>query len=144
MLIATAFIPVVGHLSDVIGRKTVIRMGALGFLFLSYPCFILLQSADFFPAFLGQLVFGLLVSLYMSPIPTILVELFPTSVRYTGVALSYNISAALFGGTVPMVATYLIEYTGVKESLAFYIMTFSVISMIAIYYLEDRRKAALA
>lgn len=144
MLIATAFIPVVGHLSDIIGRKTVIRMGALGFLFLSYPCFVLLQSPDFFPAFLGQMVFGLLVSLYMSPIPTVLVELFPTSVRYSGVALSYNISAALFGGTVPMVATFLIEYTGVKESLAFYIMMFSVVSLISIYYLEDRRKMALA
>ncbi|MBN8827511.1 MAG: MFS transporter [Sphingobacteriia bacterium] len=144
MLIATAFIPIVGYMSDVIGRKVVIRAAALGFLLLAYPCFILLKSHDFFSAFLGQLIFGMLVSLYMAPIPTILVELFPTSVRYTGVALSYNISAAIFGGTVPMVATFLIEYTGIKEALAFYIMFFALISLISIYYLEDRRKVALA
>lgn len=144
MIIATLFIPFIGYLSDIYGRKIIIKYSAMAVFLLSYPCFMMLSSNHFYIILVGQTLFGIMVSSYMAPMPTILVELFPTSIRYTGVALSYNISAALFGGTVPAVATAMIEYTGVKESPAIYVMCFAVISLIAIHFLEDRRKMALA
>jgi MHS family proline/betaine transporter-like MFS transporter len=52
-----------------------------------------------------------IVGLYIGPIAAVLVELFPTSVRYTGMAISYNIAAAVFGGTAPFVCEWLIKET---------------------------------
>ena len=48
----------------------------------------------------------------MAPIPAALSELLPTEVRYTGIALGTNVAFAIFGGTAPLVATWLIKATG--------------------------------
>ena len=47
-------------------------------------------------------------------LPTFLCELFPTRVRFSGFALSFNAANALFGGTAPLIATWLIGATGSK------------------------------
>ncbi|MFV9875801.1 MAG: hypothetical protein AB8U25_03380 [Rickettsiales endosymbiont of Dermacentor nuttalli] len=70
-------------------------------------------------AFDSQIVFGVILSFYIALVPALLVELFPTSVRFTGIALSYNLSAAIFGGTTPMVAAWLIRYTNMNDAIAF-------------------------
>ncbi|AZL15362.1 MFS transporter [Rickettsiales endosymbiont of Stachyamoeba lipophora] len=144
MIIATSFIPVFGYLSDIFGRKVITRLGAGLFILLTYPLFIMLNQPGFLLPLIGQTIFGILVSLYMSPVPAILVELFPTSVRYSGVALSYNISAAGFGGTAPMVATFLINHTGNNYAIAFYIIFFAMISFAWIGQMSERSKLALA
>lgn len=144
MIISTMTIPFFGYLSDIWGRTKLIRLGAFLFIILSYPCFLLINEPGLMLPLLGQTIFGCLVSLYMSPVPAILVELFPTAIRYSGVALSYNISAALFGGTAPMVATYLINHTGNNLSLVFYIMIFAVISFIRIGQMTEKSNLALA
>jgi MHS family proline/betaine transporter-like MFS transporter len=79
----------------------------------------------------------------MGPIPALLVELFPTRIRSTGVGISYNISAAVFGGTTPLVMTKMIQHSQNSQYMAYYIMIFAVLSLIALYFYQDRFKQPL-
>jgi MHS family proline/betaine transporter-like MFS transporter len=88
--------PISGYLSDKLGRKLVLRYSAIAIALSAYPVFYLLTTGSFQNALLGQVIFGIFLGFYLAPVPATLVELFPTSVRFTGLALSYNISAAIF------------------------------------------------
>lgn len=138
MIVMTILVPVGGHLSDKYGRKIVMQTAALGFILLSYPSFKLLAADGFILPLIGQTIFAILVAFYMSPVPALLVELFPTRVRFTGVALSYNTSAAIFGGTAPIVSTFIIKHTGINESVAAYTILAAFVSMLTLIKLYDK------
>ncbi|MBP9791726.1 MAG: MFS transporter [Rickettsiales bacterium] len=134
-------LPISAYFSDIYGRKKVMRYSAYGIVLFIYPIIWLLHLGNFNMAIVSQVIFAILVGAYMGPIPAVLVELFPTRVRFTGVALSYNLSAALFGGTAPLVATWLV--TNIRtDSIAMYIILFVVLTLITLkYYKETYRKA---
>ena len=71
-------------------------------------------------------------------IHVMLVELFPTRVRYSAYGLGYNVSAALFGGTAPLLMTYLIDKTGNVNMPAFYAVVTSLGTLIAVSRVKDR------
>jgi MFS transporter, MHS family, proline/betaine transporter len=70
-----------------------------------------------------------LVACYMGPFFAKVVELFPTAQRYTGLSLGYNLSSALFGGTAPLIATLLIEWTGNTLAPSLYLSLCAMISL---------------
>jgi MHS family proline/betaine transporter-like MFS transporter len=135
--------PLSAALSDRIGRRKLLMYAAAAFLLLSYPLFSLLLMKDLNSIILGHIFFAVLVSVYTAPVMAVLVEIFPTRVRYTGMALSYNVSAAVFGGTAPLVAQWLINQTGDVHSIAYYVMVCAVISLIALFFYRDRYKEPL-
>jgi len=143
MMLLLVLAPISAGLSDRIGRRKLLLAAAFAFIVSAYPIFTLLLSKDAHSVFLAHLWFGILVGIYTPPVPTILVEIFPTRVRYTGMALSYNISAAAFGGTTPMVAQWLIQRTGDPYMIAYYVMLCAVISIIALFFYRDRYQEPL-
>lgn len=58
-------------------------------------------------------------------------EIFPTKVRYSGFAFSFNSANALFGGTAPFIATWLISVTGNKLAPAWYLVIASAVALVA-------------
>ena len=136
--------PVTGWLSDKYGRKPVLVITSICIALLAYPTFLMLLEGGFIYPLIAQIIFGIALGAYMGPIPATLVELFPTNIRFTGLALSYNISAALFGGTAPFVYLKLIALTGSVMSPAFYIMIFVLLTIIALVNFKDLYKKALA
>lgn len=64
--------------------------------------------------------------------------MFPTRFRFSGVAIGYNITLAVFGGATPLVCTWLIKATGDIAALAYYLVAMSVASMIAALTIKDR------
>lgn len=143
ILVMMLIIPLSGFFSDTIGRKPILIAGAVGFLLLSYPVFSLLTYGDFAHALMGQVLFAILVGIYVGPVPAMLVEMFPTSVRFTGMSLAYNLSAAIFGGTTPIVATWLVQQTGDKTSVAYYLIACAAFSLLSLYFFVDRFKQRL-
>lgn len=135
--------PITAHLSDKHGRKAVLLVTCIAIAIAAYPTFLLLLEGGFVYPLIGQIIFGIVLGAYMGPIPATLVELFPTNIRFTGLALSYNISAALFGGTAPFVYLKLIAYTGSVLSPVFYIIFFVVLTTIAILNFKDLYKSKL-
>jgi MHS family proline/betaine transporter-like MFS transporter len=73
----------------------------------------------------------------------LLSEMFPTAVRYTASAITYNVAYALFGGTVPFVATLLIAKTGNSLAPAAYIVLVAVIALVAALSLPDTSRPSL-
>jgi len=130
-------IPWVGMLSDKIGRKPVLYLGALGFITLSYPLFLLLQQANFVSILIAQSCFAVLVCFAYAAIPATLVELVATNIRYTSMSFPYNLSNAVFGGTAPLVATYLIEKTGSQLAPSFYLIFAGIVMFIFLLFLKE-------
>ncbi len=133
--------PISATISDKIGRRPVLITGILLIILLSYPILLGLGSMNFVIAVVSQIVFAAIIAIYMGPIPTVLVEIFPTSVRFTGVALSYNLAAAIFGGSAPVVGMMLTTYTGDKYAISYYLIALAVVSYVILrFYKETYRK----
>ncbi len=131
-------------LSDRIGRKRVMVAAAIGIMLMIYPVFTFLTpGASLMTIVIAMGALALVHGAYLGPVAALLVEMFPTSVRYTGMAITYNVSAALFGGTAPFVCEWLISTTGTSYSIAWYVVVCCVMSLAAFYFYKDRHTGAL-
>ena len=120
-----------GQLSDRFGRKTALITASVLFMLLTVPLFSLLGGASFFTVVLIQVAFGVLLTINDGTLPCFLSEIFPTKVRYSGFAFSFNTANALFGGTAPFVATWLIGVTGSKLAPAWYLVAAAAVALVA-------------
>ncbi len=120
-----------GMLSDRFGRKTALIAASVLFIVLTVPLFGMLDGASFAMIVLIQVIFGALLTVNDGTLPCFLTEIFPTRVRYSGFAFSFNTANALFGGTAPFVATWLIAATGSKTAPAWYLVAAAVVALVA-------------
>ncbi len=142
-LMMVAYYPA-AWLSDRYGRKRVMVTASIIIALMTYPLFSnFTVGGDVFTIGLTQAIFAFVLGFYLGPVAALLVELFPTSVRYTGMAISYNISAAVFGGTAPFVCEWLIKATGDYASIAYYVIACEIVALIALYFYKDRFREAL-
>jgi len=128
-----------GRLADKIGRKPVLIGAAVFAIVFAFPMFALFQTESSFLVGLG-LVLGLAIvqggTIGVSA--AMLAEMFPTSMRWSGIAISREIPAALVGGTAPLVATALVAAAGGSPWLvAGYLVGLSVIGLIGISRLPE-------
>ncbi|NPA52264.1 MAG: MHS family MFS transporter [Aquificae bacterium] len=137
MIVLVVFIPVMAFLSDLVGRKKVIISSILPVAVFSYPLFLLISSGDISKILFAHICFAFLTSGFMGTVPTVLVEMFPTKIRNTAYSVGYNLSLALFGGTAPLVVTYLIKVTGDILAPAYYLIIASVIALIIAFTLRE-------
>jgi len=143
LIVMMIVLPISAYISDKIGRRPVLIWGIILLILSVYPIFIALGSMNFTLAIISQVIFAGIISIYMGPVPTILVEIFPTSVRFTGVALSYNLAAAIFGGTAPMVAMILTRVTGDNYAIAYYLIALALLSSIILKFYKETYKKNL-
>lgn len=134
LIILTIF---VGGLSDKVGRKPLLLTGAAGVVVFSLPLYYLMNAGTLLTLSLGQLGFAVLIALYSGPLMAFFLELVPTHVRYSLVAVSYNLCYAIFGGTAPLIATYLIHKTAYEILPAFYLILIAVIVMPVVFLTRD-------
>jgi MHS family proline/betaine transporter-like MFS transporter len=140
MFALLALIPLSAILSDKFGRKPVLLISVIVILLAAYPIFWLICQGSFSLALIGQVFFAAILAFYIAPIPTVLVEIFPTKVRYTGMAIACNLCAAIFGGTTPIIATWLIEKTGTNLILSVYIAAAALISLVSVLVYKETGK----
>ncbi|MFC0581881.1 MFS transporter [Micrococcoides hystricis] len=135
------FILGTGMLSDRFGRKRMLIVASVCFIVLTVPAFMILDTGNFLMILLIQILLGGMLTLNDGTLPSFLAEIFPTKVRYSGFAVSFNLSNALFGGTAPFVATWLIQSTGNDLAPGFYLVAASIVSLIAVSFaVETSRK----
>lgn len=135
LVIAT---PLAGHLGDKIGIKKLMKYSAWGFFFLAIPFYLMIQDPALRIAAL--ICFGLLSGCYMAPSISAICEVFPAKVRLSGVAMGYNLNVAIFGGTAPLAAYYLIQKTGLAIAPAFLIMAAAALSLLSLRFFHHPDK----
>jgi MHS family proline/betaine transporter-like MFS transporter len=138
MALLALLIPLMGAWSDRIGQIPLLITGAAGIALLAYPSFLWLTSNHLPRMIAAQVLLTLLVACYMGPFFATVTELFPTSQRYTGLSVGYNMGAALFGGTAPLVATFVIEWSGNVLAPAFYLSFCAMVSLSILLTLRTR------
>lgn len=141
-LVASLMIPVMGWLSDRIGRKRVYIGGILAIALFIVPYFMLLDTRTQWGITVATVIgFGVLWAPVTAVLGTLSSEIFSTRVRYTGITLGYQLGAALAGGTAPLIATWLLsEYKGDWLSVALYMLATVAISLVAILSVGKRRQ----
>jgi MHS family proline/betaine transporter-like MFS transporter len=142
MLLLAMLIPAMGALSDRIGQRPLLLIGAAGLAVLSYPLFLWLTSGKLPWMIAAQILFTGLVACYMGPFFAAVAELFPTARRYTGLSIGYNVGSALFGGTAPVVASALIGLSENNMAPAWYLSFSAAVSLAVVLFMPAWRARA--
>jgi MHS family proline/betaine transporter-like MFS transporter len=101
-----------GSVSDRYTPKKVMQTAVISFMVMALPCFYGLISGVAWIALTSQVVLAFIMGVNFAPMPALLVSLFPLKMRYSGMSLAHNLSMAIFGGSAPHIATFLIKHTG--------------------------------
>lgn len=137
MTLLALLIPLTGRLSDTVGQKPLLIIGAAGLALASYPLFLWLTSGHLPFMLTAYVLLTVLMSCYLGPFFAAVVELFPTPLRYTGLSVGYNIASALFGGTAPLLATLFIEWSGNTLAPSFYLSLCAIVSLAVVLTLPE-------
>ncbi|MCH2134153.1 MAG: MFS transporter [Phycisphaerales bacterium] len=143
-IVLSVVIPLIsGALSDRFGRRPFIRISFLGVVIWAIPMYALAGTGNMVLVWVAVLVGAVLLGIMQGAYPAALSELFPTSVRYTGTSIVYNICFAVLGGTFPLAATWLIDITGQVTAPGWYLGGVSLLVLIFIWRMPETAKSSL-
>ncbi|MGI5216787.1 MFS transporter [Nocardia sp. CA-290969] len=142
--LACATFPLSGMATDRWGRKPVLIAGYLAYVVIALPAFMIMGATS------SIVVIGLVYFVYMVlngvvqvPAFPLFTELFPRTVRYTGVSLGFNIGTIAAGGTAPYVAAQLVESTGNAMSPAYWVMGVCAIGLLTVATIRETSRKEL-
>lgn len=136
-------LPMAALASDRFGRKLVMGVGMTGSVLLAYPLISAMHGDSAVTIAAAQMAFGTLLALSMAPQPAAMCEMFPHGVRVSAVSVGYGLAYALFGGTAPLVAVWLIARTGNDVAFAWYMAAMMALSLLVALAMRDRQREPL-
>jgi MHS family proline/betaine transporter-like MFS transporter len=141
------FSPLMGALSDRIGRIRIMLSTSVFMGVTIYPMFAWLQAHPTIASLVFlQAVAGILKAAYSGPMPALMSEIFPTRVRSTGLSIGYALGVTLFGGFAPTIVEAFIHVTGDKLAPSYYVLLAAVLSGVSLaivaWRMRDERRAA--
>jgi len=136
-------LPLMGWLSDRLGRRPLLIVSCIGYALLGYPFFVMAASGDVGLAITAQLLMVLLYVPYAGTCPAFYAEIFPTRVRYTALSIGYNIAVAIFGGFAPFIATFLVRVTDNNHAPAFYVIAAAIVTLLILLRTRETAFAPL-
>jgi MFS family permease len=138
-----AVIPLVGRLSDTIGRRPVYMIGAVTagtWGFFAFP----MMNSGHNAVILGAIVIGLVFHAFMyAGQPAIMAEMFPTRMRYSGVSLGYQVTSIVAGSLAPIIATSLLSRYDSAWPIAIYLAAACLVTVVAVLFARETKGLAL-
>src|SRR5471032_1368266 len=139
------WLPVMGALSDRVGRKPLLLVFTVLTILTAYPSLSwLVQAPTFQKMLVVELWLSFLYASYNGAMVVALTEVMPVDVRTVGFSLAYSLATALFGGFTPAIATGLIKLTGDKGAPGYWMTLAAVCGLVAtlVLYRKSRVQAA--
>jgi MHS family proline/betaine transporter-like MFS transporter len=133
-----------GHWNDRLGRRPVIWAGAIGLIVMAIPCMMMIGTGNLYLVFLGLIILGVIHTCFSGSMPATLPALFATDIRYSALAIGFNLSVSLFGGTTPLITTWLVEKTHNLMMPAYYLMGAGVIGVLTVFTLRETARKPLS
>jgi len=130
VIVHAAAILLVGWIGDRVSPLTLLRVGAFLILLLAYPFYHALETRAMALALILVLG-GVCGGLINGSFAVLLTDLFPTRIRFSGVALSFNIAFTIFSGMAPLFATTLIQQTGQLAAPSFMMAVCALLALVA-------------
>ncbi|MBP6952153.1 MAG: MFS transporter [Alphaproteobacteria bacterium] len=127
--------PLSGWVSDKFGGRIVMATGAIVTLLAIYPLLSLLASEiNVISVVSAQFVLVVIAAWFQGPMNLFMASLFSPGTRYSGLAFSYCVGMALFGGTTPMISTFLVSWTGNALTPAYYVALGAAVGLVSVLY----------
>ncbi|MDJ0339910.1 MFS transporter [Cryobacterium sp. PH31-O1] len=136
-------IPLVGHLSDRVGRRPVYFVGALLAGTWGFFAFPMMDTANDFIIIVAIMMGLLFHALMYAGQPAIMAEMFPTRMRYSGVSLGYQVTSVIAGSIAPIIAVSLLSTFESSVPVAIYLAAACLITALVVLTLKETRGLSL-
>jgi MFS family permease len=136
-------VPLVGKMSDAFGRRPVYMAGAILGGTWGFFAFPMMDTANDL-VILAAITIGLLFhALMYAGQPSIMAEMFPTRMRYSGVSLGYQVTSIVAGSLAPIIATALLSTFKSSTPVALYLLGACIVTAVSVYFLKETRGISL-
>ncbi|SLJ92154.1 Predicted arabinose efflux permease, MFS family [Arthrobacter sp. P2b] len=132
-----------GALSDRIGRVRTFQLGYVLIFAWVIPMFLLVDTRNIWAYGVGIFVLTIGLGLSYGPMSAMYAEMFPASVRYSGIGIGYALGSILGGAFAPLIAEAVLADTGWSGSIGIYIMALCVISFVGVSLVKETKGAPL-
>ena len=137
------WLPVMGALSDKVGRKKILLTFTVLPILTAYPIMHwLVANISFENLLVTELWLSFMYASYNGAAVVALTEVMPVHVRTVGFSLAYSLATAIFGGFTPMLSTWLIEVTGDKAAPGYWMTFAAACGLASIFMLYGRKRSA--
>lgn len=133
------WLPVMGALSDRVGRRPLLFVFTMLMLVTAYPVMLwLVRTPSFFRLLSAELWLSLIYGSYNGAMVVFLTEIMPVNVRTSGFSLAYSLATAIFGGFTPAIATYLIHFTGNRAMPGLWLSVAALCGLVAAIFAKPQ------
>lgn len=143
LTVAFVTMPLAGLVSDHVGRRPTMMVGAALSAVFAIPAYLLASAGTLGTAVAGQCLLAFALGTFFGPVGIVFLELFPTRTRYSGAAIGYNTAYVVFGGTAPLVGTWLVDVTGSLLAPAIYMAVLAAAVFVVARRLPESYRSSL-
>jgi len=139
LILSTITLPYLGMLGNRYKIKHLLVGSAIGMILFSYPFYLAASHSSIILTAILELILMLLLNVQFAILPALLAELFPTSTRYSGIGMSFNLCDSVIGGLTPLLALLLTNRIGDIRSFVIFISLSSIISLATFLFIQEKK-----
>jgi MFS family permease len=140
LALSTITLPFIGMLGDRFRIRRLLIGSAVGMLIFTFPFYLLVTHTNsLLYITIFELLLMLLLNVQFALLPCLLAELFPTSTRYTGIGMSFNLCDSVIGGITPLAALFLTSFIGNVATFSVFIIIASLISLATFIVVKENQ-----
>lgn len=128
-----------GILTDKLGCRKLYLIGTALIMICTYPLFVLFNLQNISLVILSYIIFSILFGFIPGTYSSMLSIMFPTPIRYSGIAMSYNLAYAIIGGLSPVICTIAIQVFNSVLAPAIYVIGIAIIAWCTCYFSHNKQ-----